>query len=406
MSLRVVNKETLINEKVLSKNTQQFELHPYGSNLNLDAVNQKAILKNSVIMTGPKWENSAGYNTLWDEIGVARKRIQTAMNAAQPPNQELINQFVAKIFIDLTRRQMEEPDLTGEFATEVTNPDFQRKIFLSSLLPYVGEMQEISATGDPVPLMEQNLGLEDALYLNVFGMGFTTSLANILWNPLHDAQRVTQAAASANIDMRNSRTVGKIVAATYHAKQKVAASTTGSSYDEKMYNTLVTAVEKLQALKDVHGKPINASKMSLLINSHNRWALERVISGQLQSSSTTGLTTNAVSGIPISSLVEYNEGITHGMKRGSKTLSYPGVEPGKAYLFVPKEAFWVANKRGLTLETGVGSVLELAQRESAWYRVQGEFSKHFFGASAPGAAAVTTANPATGYVVEVTLPVK
>ncbi len=411
--MRIVNKESLQIEKVQNKETQVFSLYPNGMDSSVSAHGVDAILHNDVEMTAPKWVGSAGYNKLWNEIGSVAKRLKSHMengrltNAAQAPAQSEINEFVSKIFLDITRRRMTEADLTTEVATEITNPDFQREVFLNTMLPYVGELQEIQATGDGVPLIKAATGSSDFLELKIYGVGWKTSLANMLFNPLHEMQKVTEAVANADVDLRNSKTVGAILGATYVAAQKQAADTTaGASYDTKLYTTLVNAIEKIKTLKTVDGKAIKSSKLALLINSNDRWALERVSLGQLQSGSGTGIVASVVHKLPIDSLIEYDEGITHGQVRGKTTLDFPGVEPGKAYLFVPKEAFWVANKRGLTMETGIGSVLELAVEERAWYRVQGEYTKHFLGSSAEGADAVTAKNPAQGYVIEVTLPTK
>ncbi len=411
--MRIVNKDNLAIEKVQNKETQTFALYPGGAKESINAHAVDAILYNDVEMTAPKWVGSAGYNKLWNEIGIVAKRLKSRLengrlaNAAQAPAQAEINEFVSKIFLDITRRRMTEVDLTGEIATEITNPDFQQEVFLNRLLPYVGEFQEIQATGDGVPLIDTATGAGDFLSLKIYGLGWKTSLFNLLFNPLHEMQKVTEAVANADVDLRNSKTVGAILGATYVAAQKQAAdTTTGASYDTKLYTTLVNAIEKIKTLQTVGGKAIKSSKLALLINSNDRWALERVSLGQLQSGSGTGIVASVVHKLPIDSLIEYDEGITHGQVRGKTTLDFPGVESGKAYLFVPKEAFWVANKRGLTMETGIGSVLELAVEERAWYRVQGEYIKHFLGSSAEGAAAVTAKNPAQGYVIEVTLPTK
>ncbi len=411
--MRIVNKDNLLIEKVQNKETQVFSLYRGGAKESIRAHGVDAIVHNDVEMTAPKWVNSVGYNKLWREIDAVAGRLRSRAvngrfaNAAQPPEQADINEFVAKIFLDITRRRMTEVDLTGEIATEITNPDFQRQVFLTEMLPYTGEFQEIQATGDGVPLIDTAGGATDFLSLKIYGLGWKTSLANLLFNPLHEMQKVTEAVANADVDLRNAKTVGAILGATYVDAQKQAADTTAdASYDTKLYTTLVKAIEKIKTLKTAEGKLIKASKLALLINSTDRWALERVSLGQLQSGSGTGIVATTVHKLPIDSMIEYDGGITHGQKRGLKTLDFPGVEPGKAYLFVPKEAFWVANKRGLTMETGIGSVLELAVEERAWYRVQGEFKKHFLGSSAEGAKAVSASNPAQGYVLEVTLPTK
>ena len=218
-----------------------------------------------------------------------------------------------------------------------------------------------------------------------------------------DDQADTEAAVNAYTDQRNARTVGVIVGATYDASQKQAAdATSGATYDVLMYNTIRKAIKLLRGLKDVQTKEkIAVPSITLLCNSADRWDIERVINGQLGSGNGTIGSLNMQS-LPIDTIIEYDHGITHGKKWGKKTLSFPGVTQGKAYLFVPGEAFFVAVKRPLTMETGRGSVLQLSTEEKAWYAVQAEHYKDFLGSSYPG----TSVGAGFGYIVEVTLPVE
>ena len=355
-----------------------------------------------VPMTNTAWEGSEGHAQLWSEIKDLqdKARKEMAVNANQAPSATTLESLLQKVIIDITRRRQESGDLTSLVATEITDFEFPEVISLRELYDYVGEMQEVSGSNDSVPLIEQALGTTDTVSMKILAIGWKDSLKNLLFNKLRDIEKANKAAVNAYVDKRNAATVGAIVGATFHATQKQAAdATVGATYDVLMYNTMRKAIKKLRSLKDPQTKGLIAvPSLTLLCNSADRWDIERVINGQLGSGNGTIAGQNMAS-LPIDTIIEYDHGITDGKKWGKKTLSYPGVTQGKAYLFVPREAFWVAVKRPLTMETGRGSVLQLSTEEKAWYGVQGEHYKQFLGSSYP--AAGTTGE---GFIIEITLP--
>ena len=355
-----------------------------------------------VPMTNTAWEGSEGHAQLWSEIKDLqdKARKEMAVNANQAPSATTLESLLQKVIIDITRRRQESGDLTSLIATEITDFEFPEVISLRELYDYVGEMQEVSGSNDSVPLIEQALGTTDTVSMKILAIGWKDSLKNLLFNKLRDIEKANKAAVNAYVDKRNAATVGAIVGATFHATQKQAAdATVGATYDVLMYNTMRKAIKKLRSLKDPQTKGLIAvPSLTLLCNSADRWDIERVINGQLGSGNGTIAGQNMAS-LPIDTIIEYDHGITDGKKWGKKTLSYPGVTQGKAYLFVPREAFWVAVKRPLTMETGRGSVLQLSTEEKAWYGVQGEHYKQFLGSSYP--AAGTTGE---GFIIEITLP--
>lgn len=355
-----------------------------------------------VPMTNTAWEGSEGYVQLWGEIKDLqdKARKEMAVNANQAPSATTLEALLQKVIIDITRRRQESGDLTSLVATEITDFDFPEVITLRELYDYVGEMQEISGSNDSVPLIEQQLGTTDTLTMKILAIGWKDSLKNLLFNKLRDIEKANKAAVNAYVDKRNAATIGTIVSATYHASQKQAAdATVGATFDALMYNTLRKGIKKVRTLKDPQTKlPIAVPSLTLLCNSADRWDIERVINGQLGSGNGT-ITGQNMASLPIDTIIEYDHGILDGKTWGKKKLSYPGVTQGKAYLFVPREAFWVAVKRPLTMETGRGSVLQLSTEEKAWYGVQGEHYKQFLGSSYP--AAGTTGE---GFIVEITFP--
>ena len=290
--------------------------------------------------------------------------------------------------------------MTSLIAREVTNLDFPELLYLRDLLKYRGKMATISGEKDAVPLIEQNTGNTNTLSLAIKAIGWKSSLKNMLYNQWFTMDKVVEAAVDADTDERNAATIGAIVAASFVASQKQAAvATSGLTLDEKTYETFLGAIKLLRGLKDVQtGKKVFVPSISVLCNSIDTFQIENVIRGQLNGNG-SGVRANNRPALGISQILEYDGGINHGATVGLETLSYPGVTAGKCYLFIPGVAL-VANKRPLTMETGMGSVLELSQEERAWYRVQGTYLKDLLGSSYAG----TALGASYGAIVEVTLP--
>jgi hypothetical protein len=329
---------------------------------------------------------------------------QILRNAASAPAPADIEAFFGRFYLDVTRRAMEGGDLTPLIAHEVTNPNFPKLVYKRDLLKYRGVMGKISGENDKPNMIEQNGGEVATMGLYIMGLGWKDSIGNQLWNEFFTMEQVIQAAADAYTDYRNSVTVGSIVGTTFVASQKQAAIANGSgetkSFDELVYETILAGTKKLRGLIDPQTKrKIAVPEIRWLGNSANTWDLENVIRGQLNANGGGARGANRPS-LPIGMLLEYDRGINDGFTIGKKTQSIPGVTVNKGYLFVPDVAL-VANKRGLTTETGQGSVIDFATQERSWYCVQGEDLGDLLGSSAS-----TPVGGAAGYgaIVEVTLP--
>ncbi len=320
---------------------------------------------------------------------------------ANAPTAAVLEEFFGKFYIEVQRQALEAPDLSGMIAAEQTNFDFPEVVNLRNLLPFRGQMLQVSGGNDPVPLIEQATGELTNVTMKAWAVGWKDTLWNMLFNKFFTMAKVVDAAVAAYTDNRNKLTVGKIVGATYVASQQEAAVTTsGLTLDEKTYQTIRNAVKKIWNLKDPQtDRKIGKRPLAILCNSADSWQIERVIRGQLEANG-GGARGNVVAALPVGTLIEYDQGINDGFTVGKTALSFPGVAAGKCYLFVPGVAI-VANKRPLTMESGVGSVLQLSTEERAWYHVQGEYFGDFLGSSnspAVGGAA------GYGFIVEITLP--
>lgn len=367
-------------------------------NLNSQVVEEYGTSK-IVKMTNATWDGSEGQAKLYNEI----EDLQKKLNAAQNPAQADIEALLGKMFIDITRRSQEAGDLTSLFAREISMPDADETISMRHIYKYIGKMGTVDGSNSSVNLIEQKLGEADTMTLAINAVGWKDTLANMLYNKIHDMIKVNEAAVDADTDRRNNAIIGTIVGTTFVASQKQAASTTsGATRDVLMYETIYNAIKKLKGLKDIRtSRKIASPRISILCNSIDSWDIQRVIGGQLTAGGANGtLTVQNLQSLPIANIIEYDQGITDGFTYGKETLSFPGVTAGKCYLFVPQEYLWVVNKRPLTLETGYGSVLQLSTEERAWYRVDGSYMKEFLGSSYPG----TSIGAGYGAIIEVTLP--
>jgi hypothetical protein len=322
-------------------------------------------------------------------------------NAASSPATADLEAFFGRFYLDVTRRAAEAADLTGLIAREVVNPNFPKLVYKRDIEKWRGIMGQISGENDKPNMIQQNEGNVASLGLYIMGLGWKDSIGNQLWNQWFSMDMVIQAAVDAYTDYRNSVTVGAIVGATFVASQQQAAvATSGLTYDEKMYETMLGGVKTLRKLLDPQTKrKIAVPSIRWLGHSENTWSVENVIRGQLNGNGSSARVNNRPS-LPIDMMLEYDQGINNGFTIGLKTASFPGVTAGKGYLFVPGVAL-VATKRGLTSETGQGSVLDFATEERSWYSVQGEDFGDLLGSSA-----ATPVGGAAGYgaIVEVTLP--
>lgn len=321
-------------------------------------------------------------------------------NAAEAPSTSSLEAFFGKYFIDLQRQVKEAGDLTSLIANEFTDFNMSKTPSVRDYEPFRGQMKTISGVSDPVPLIVQNEGNLDTFSLEIKAVGWKDNLANLLYNQWFSMDKVVKAASDAYTDAKNAATCGVIVGTTFAASQKQAAdATSGCTPDELTYNTLQKAVKLIRGLKDIYtSRKIPIPSLSILCNSADTWQIENVIRGQLNDNGGQARGSNRAA-LPISSIIEYDQGINNGFVLGKDTVSLPGVTAGKCYLFVPG-VMMIGNKRPLTMESGMGSVLDLSTEERAWYGVFGGFYKQFLGTSFVGSSCGT----GFGYIVEVTLP--
>jgi len=320
-----------------------------------------------------------------------------AKNAADAPSTAALEAFFGKYYIDLQRQAKEAGDLTSLIANEVTDFNMDKTVTVRDYEPFRGQMKTVSGVNDAVPLLQQNTGNTDTFSLEIKAVGWKDTLDNLLYNKFWSMDKVVKAAADAYTDAKNAATAGVIIGTTYDTSQKQAyTAVSGQTADENRYDALLAGYKKLKGLKDIYTKrSIPVPSVSILCNSADTWALEGIIRGQLNENGGGARGSNRRA-LPINQIIEFDHGINDGFTIGKELVSLPGCTAGTVYMFVPG-VMMIGNKRPLTMETGMGSPLELSTEERAWYSVFGGFYKQFLGTSFVG----STCGAGYGYIVEV-----
>lgn len=384
MELNVVNARTLGDLLVKSGQKTHVGIYRGTAQDNLEARSDMEFGKGiDLTVKNAKYAGTQQEADVLGQIASAQRRIKEVVNSAQPPSASDIAALFGAYFMDITRRYQEKGDMTGQICREVTDPNFPRSVTLTEFYKFIGKFGVIAGTGDKPNLIQELTGETATATLKIGAIGHKNSLADVLYNKAFDLAKVNDAVAEAYADYQNSLVIGAIVAATFHWSQKVSFTVnTNQTYEENLYNAFRWGVKKLRKLLDnVTNRPIStAPGIRVLCNSQDSWDIMRVINGALApGGQARGFNRSA---LPIDTLLEYDHGATDGFAYGvsGNVLSFPGVAAGEAYLFVPGYGYKL-RKRGLTLETGMGSVLEFSQTERAWYDVGGEFLRDLLGSS-------------------------
>lgn len=399
--MKILDKTTLLEQRVREGFTLKADYFAgdksdnHNAGLEASMALRDPARSKSITMSSINWMGSEGHSKVWDQIEMITSKVRKVGMAAMLPDD--LNSLIDLVRIDITRRIMSQADYTGIVGAERINPGFTKSVRLDEFLMPGAAFSPIKGNNDTVKLLEHKTGATGTVDIDLFAVGDKISLAKELFDNLYRAADVNEAVARGYVAKRNDLSVlGQMVAKTaatgWNASQQVAADgTSGATKMELLYNTLVTALNTLYGLNDPQtGKKISTPSIYLAIPKGTEFAFGRVMMG-LQNGGKVG---NYPALTQIAGIIPYEGDVIY---MGEEKYTYPGVASGKAYLFVPGVANWTLVKRGLVMEQGQGSVLELSRQERAWYFAQGKYDTEFFG----GSAALTAG---TGYAVEISLP--
>lgn len=390
--MKIINVESMIEERV--KHAVGAPVRVFAEradDLNAPVHNIDPVYDVQMSVSSGRYENSAAEHETWKKIHALRSKLAPTREsaagwvraAAQAPSAADLATLLGTMLLDVTRRAQDTGDLTSRIATEVIDPNFPKSVTLVDFLPYIGEFGTFKGTGDPANLVEQKTGETDTATLSMAGLGWQTTLENLLFNPIHNLQKVNQAVAEAYTDKRNATLITPINAGTYTSKQAVTAvQDSANSYDVNLYQTIKKAVKALMIKTDLQTKGVisTAPGIKILCNSADAFDIERVIRGQLSSFTSGNVTSLNLSPLSmISEIITYDQGITNGKTYKGKALSYPGITAGYFYMFVPKAYAWILTKRGLSMEAGADLGIYSIRESRLWYDCAGSYLKPFLG---------------------------
>jgi hypothetical protein len=404
----VLNKEALVKQRIENGYTLKAESYAGTRFDNLDSSSPEKLLEvsQSVTAKSGQWEGSEGHAKIWNQIEDLRKKAGTTRvtnSAMLPADWSTLSDLLR---LDITRRRMQEADYTAMVMNEQINPAFTKTITLDEFLEWGAIFGDIKGNNDAVPLMEHKSGATGSVTMGMKAVGDKSSLQELIYSPLYDLEKVMRAVTRGFVGLRNDMSIlGDMVKYTagsptayaggWDAGQQQAADTTsGASKEALLYNTLVSAYKKLLLLKDVQTKQvISTPSVYLAIPKGTEFAFNRAINGALNVGG-KGKPSNFEALSWIDAIIPY-EGDT--IYAGEKKVTYSGVASGKAYMFVPRVAYTLT-KRGLIMEQGRGSVLNLSQIERVWYFIQTKYTQEFFGYTAG------VGSTGYGHAIEISLP--
>jgi len=372
----------------------------YGGDAKNDLENSTSTVARTeqIKIVSESWKNSAGREKLLNERKALSEKVRL-MNASTGYDWKTIQALAGLYTIDMVRQADDFADYTPVVFKEVVDEKAPEIVTLRNMMPYIGKEETVTGSGDTVPLIQSALPVDDNVQLEIRGFGDRTTLRQLIFNPFHKTEMITESAARILSDEKNKDFFGPLMGATFGAAHKQAADTAGATYDLQLYNTLKKAIWKAVNLKC---KPVGKEngllrhEVFLLVNPMDLINIQPVANGALAG---VGGIQQIASALPIDGIIPYGGGLNHGLMYGSEELYYPGVPQGKAYAFIKVDVFggYRITKRSETMEVGEGDVLALSQEKRAWHRVRGVHN---------GFVLPKVENGKNyGAVVEITLPV-
>jgi hypothetical protein len=411
----IMDSATVVERQL--KNGMRFEGGLYRDSVDKNTLGEAVGVKGatSAVVLKPnsaKWNTTKEYDMVWNHINELHVKLQN--NVDRNGVVKNASQFAADYYdlinylrLDMTRKRADYADYTPMFTQETVRTDMSQKVGLQEFKPYTGVFSEIKGRGDAVPMIEHTTGDERVKYVKLYGLGDSRTLEDELYNlDIWTMQKVNDAFTRAFIGKRNDLCLGRLftkedgkTARTYDATyQTQAAISSGSTYDENLYLTILDAYKKLRALKDYQtGQEIDATRAVIVTTYADAWDVQRVIRGQINDNKGKPINLEPMS--YITEIWPYRGDV---IKANGITTTYAGCASKTAYLIVPgtsQSPAYTMVKRGLTYETGSGNVLTLSREQRVAYFGQCNYLDEFFGGSAD-----TALTAGTGYCVKMTLP--
>jgi hypothetical protein len=278
--------------------------------------------------------------------------------------------------MDITARILDLADITPYVANVIQNDAFTDPCYARWFFEYVAYFDKITGRGDPVNMLETKTGDQETMSFEIYGVGFEQDLYNQLFNNIFDAQKVTRAIARGYVLRKNSLVLNPILNFSYPTPKTVTTAT-GGTYEQNVYDTLQSAINKLGLLRDYQtGEYVDVMEgITLMIHTTQVRGVNRCINGGL----TPGSTIKNIN--PINEITRILPSQTRYQFYGNKRKEFKGCSQNQFFMFIPRKYFWLGLKRDLTHVTGPGDTFGITSKKEAWYFVPTTYYQQFFGGS-------------------------
>ena len=251
-----------------------------------------------------------------------------------------IENIIQRTMIDLQLGRERKPLIYGPIYDEMVDPNFSTPVdvagFANAQVVFLETLE-----GEGVKMGHYKVGSKGACPIVTYTGGLEWTEDMVRYNQTWNMTKASQAMGEGYNAKMNHIHLDPILSFTYAAKNKTAASSTGSERTVKLRNTFKDALAHAADDENTDTKT-GRTPTILLAHSTNRWDIEEC----LQRMTVGGTVFPAIS--QIETLIFYKgDSVTV----GGKTYTYPGVATTKAYLIDPKKYFKSLVKDSLQIDS-------------------------------------------------------
>lgn len=261
-----------------------------------------------------------------------------------------LESIIQKSVIDLELGRETVPLLYGPIYRRHEDANFTQNVdvfpFTSAQVVFLEHLEL-----EEVKFGTRKIGTKDTVPIVTYTAGFQWTEDMVLYDKTWEVAEAGRSMGEAYNALLNHIHLYPILSYSYAAKNKTAADTTGSTYLEKMRNTIKAGL--IHASQDKNsdtGAPRRPT--ALLAHSSKRWDVEEA----LQRMQIGGTIYPAIS--QIDTLIFYDG---WSITVGEKAYSYAGVNSGKAYLVEPQRWFRELVKHDLKVDAGGADLKRLIE---------------------------------------------
>jgi hypothetical protein len=250
-----------------------------------------------------------------------------------------LDTVVQKTVIDLELGREEVPLLYGPIFRPVEDPNMSQNVdvngFIGCQVVFLEHLE-----GEDVKFGTRKVGSKDTVPIVTYTAGLEWTEDMVEYDKTWEMTEANRSFGEAHNALLNHIHLNPILSFVYAAKNKTAADATGQTAIEKLRNTIEAGLEHAAQDKQTDTKAPRKPNI-LLAHSSKRMRIERCLK-EFQANGTVYPELSQ-----IDTLIFYDG---WSGEVGKKTITYAGVDTGKAYLIQGKKYFRELIKHGLRVD--------------------------------------------------------